>query len=214
MRDQRFIEKPMHLLLATSNFHKIREYRAMLRRLQGVDIYTFRDFSGYYSPEETGNTFTENALIKARHAAKELGLITIADDSGLVIPALNNEPGVHSARYAGQGASDADNRKKLLEKIQWLPQELRNAYFACVIALVSPDGFEKVFTGTCEGYVIDQERGSYGFGYDSLFIKYDYSKTLAELEEDVKNKISHRRKALNKMLPTLENLVSKHALSH
>ncbi|GAB4193544.1 MAG: non-canonical purine NTP pyrophosphatase [Simkaniaceae bacterium] len=205
---------PMKLLLATSNLHKIREYRMMLKPLKGLDLLTFRNFPAYIPPEESGNTFEENAVIKAVHAAKELQLATLADDSGLVVPALQGEPGIYSARYAGKDATDADNRKKLLEKVKALSEDKRNAYFECVIALALPEGLKKVVRGTCEGQLITEEKGGNGFGYDPIFKKYDYSKTLAELEEEVKNKISHRRKALDKILPTLENIVREHALSH
>ena len=196
----------MKLILATSNLHKVWEYKTMLKCIPGMDLHSLRDFSSYISPEETGKTFEENAKIKALSAAKALGAWVLADDSGLVIPALNDAPGIHSARYAGKDATDAENRKKLLKEIENLPLEKRAAYFQCVICLASPEGIKKCVTGKCEGTVLHASRGSQGFGYDSLFLKYDYNKTFAEMEEDVKNRISHRRKALDKLLPVLENL--------
>jgi XTP/dITP diphosphohydrolase len=197
------------LLIATQNGHKIREIRALLKPLKRFDIYSLLDFSDYIPPPETGDTFEANAVSKALHAAKTLGKWALADDSGLVVPALGGEPGIYSARYAGENASDKDNRKKLLKKMEGLKGERRFAYFECCIALASPQGIRKVATGYCEGMVTEEERGGNGFGYDPLFIKHDYNQTFAELGELVKNQISHRAKALDKMLITFESLAQK-----
>lgn len=196
------------LVIASTNIHKIREFRSMLKHLPHLDLLSLCDFPSYRSLEETGKTFEENAISKAVDAAQKLNLLALADDSGLVVPSLNGAPGVYSARYAGNDASDFDNRKKLLQEMQSLESDRRNCYFSCAIALASPEGLLKVVQGSCEGMIATQEKGGSGFGYDPLFIKHGYSKTFAELEESIKNRISHRRKALDKMILFLESLIS------
>lgn len=199
-------EKISEIVLATKNIHKIREFKEMLGKNFKFDILSLIDFPNYNPPEETGQTFKENATLKATHAAKTLNKWAIGDDSGLVVPALNGEPGVYSARYAGNNATDADNRKKLLANMEQLDGQNRNAYFECCLALASPDGLKKTVCATCEGEIVKKERGGSGFGYDPLFVKHDYNQTFAELQASVKNQISHRRKALDKLLLTLELL--------
>jgi XTP/dITP diphosphohydrolase len=201
-------DKKFQLVIASKNIHKIREIKSILNQLlTGADILSLIDFPDYIPPEETGSTFEENAIIKATHAAKALNKWVISDDSGLIVPALNGEPGVYSARYAGNNATDGDNRKKLISKIEELDEKDRFAYFECCIALASPEKLKKCVCATCEGKVHTQERGGEGFGYDPIFVKHDYNKTFAELPESIKNKISHRRKALDKILTTLESCV-------
>jgi len=200
----------MKLIIASRNVHKIREIRSMLKGNFQWDIYSLIDFPEYQPPKETGTTFEANAILKATHAAQTLKAWALADDSGLVIPALNGAPGVRSARYAGEDASDKDNRKKLVEEMKEFKDENRDGYFECCIALASPERLEKSVCGRVEGTIIGKETGGQGFGYDCLFKKHDYNKTFAELEEEVKNRISHRRKAIDKILLTLENC----ALSH
>lgn len=156
-------------------------------------------------------TFEENAILKATHAASALNRWVIADDSGLVVPALGGAPGIYSRRYAGENATDKENRQKLLLAMRDLNDTSRQAYFECWIALASPEGIKKTSKGVSEGTIIEKERGSFGFGYDSIFVKHEYGKTFAELEDDTKNRISHRRKALDKILPVLETI---YALSH
>lgn len=196
----------MELVIASRNMHKIREFRSMLRSLKKCDLLSLVDFSDYEPPEESGQTFEENAILKAVHAATRLQHWVIADDSGLVIPALNGAPGVYSRRYAGEEATDRDNRLKLLKQMAHLEEGLRQGYFECCIALAGPDGLKKCVRGVVEGIIVHQERGRQGFGYDPLFIKHEYGKTFAELDEETKNRVSHRRKALDKLLPTLEAL--------
>jgi XTP/dITP diphosphohydrolase len=194
------------ILLATTNGHKIREIRALLKPFNKFDLYSLLDFQGYVQPEENGQTFEENALIKALHAAKTFNKWTLADDSGLVVPALGGAPGLYSARYAGMGSTDKENRQKLLKETAHLEGEGRFAYFECCIVLAAPEGAKKIVTGICEGTLLNSERGSYGFGYDSLFLKHDYNQTFAELDEERKNQVSHRAKALNKLKTTFESL--------
>lgn len=203
--------KTFPLVLATSNMHKIREFRAMLKGVPTLDVLSLLDFPHYQLPEETGVTFEENAILKAVDAAAALKHWVLADDSGLVVPALNGAPGVYSARYAGNDATDADNRKKLLTEMQHLLDDDRQAYYECWVVLASPEGVKKSVRGTCEGKILTAERGRGGFGYDSLFVKHEYSKTFSELEESVKNRISHRRKAFDKMVATLEALAADNA---
>lgn len=196
----------MELILATHNMHKVREFRELFKPLKKFEILSLKNFPNYTLPPETGTTFEENALLKARHASAHLKKWVMADDSGLVVPILSGEPGVISARYAGENATDIDNRAKLLKRMQHLTGLERAAYFECILALCSPDGFEKTFRGICEGMILDEERGRNGFGYDPLFIKHDYDKTFAELDENVKNRISHRYKAFEKLALYLETL--------
>lgn len=196
----------MELVIASRNVHKIREFRAMLKPLAKFDILSLIDFPQYAPPEETGSTFEENAILKAVHAAKELQKWVIADDSGIVIPALQGAPGIYSRRYAGDHATDKDNRTKLLQEMRHIDEPFRQGYFECWIALASPEGLKKTARGISEGIITQEERGSFGFGYDPIFIKHEYGKTFAELDEEIKNRISHRRKALDKILPALEML--------
>lgn len=196
----------LRLVIASKNIHKIREIKSILSKEPMLDILSLVDFPDYTPPVEKGKTFQENACLKAEHAAKALNCWVLSDDSGLVVPSLNGEPGVFSSRYAGKNASDKDNRKKLLQKMQGLKESDRQAYFQCVMVLASPEGTIKTFEGSCEGSILTVERGGNGFGYDPLFLKHSYNKTFAELEDSVKNCISHRRKALDKVLLHLESL--------
>ncbi|HSW87248.1 MAG TPA: XTP/dITP diphosphatase [Rhabdochlamydiaceae bacterium] len=193
----------MEIVIASKNVHKMREIRAILKNVSNLDLFSLLDFPHYHPAPEVGTTFEENAVQKAQHAAHALQRWVLADDSGLVVPALSGAPGVYSARYAGEGATDKDNRHKLLREMNHLSDPNRQAYFECCLALASPEGLKKCVKGTCEGTITTEERGNRGFGYDPIFIKYEYSKTFAELEEDIKNRISHRRKALDKLLLTL-----------
>jgi len=200
----------MELVIASTNMHKVREIRALLKPL-GLDVLSLHDFPDYTPPEETGDTFKDNAKIKAESAAKALGRLALSDDSGLIVPALNDLPGVHSRRFAGGDATDRENCLKLLSSMKDPEDSARFAYFECVIAIASPDGDTKIFQGICEGTITGAARGRNGFSYDPLFQKHEYSKTFAELDEDVKSRISHRRKAFDKALPFLEAL-KEHAL--
>jgi len=194
----------MEIVIASTNLHKVREFREMLKSLKGLDVLSLHHFPSYVQPPETGATFKENAILKAVHAAAELNKWVLADDSGLVVPSLGGAPGVYSQRYAGEEATDAENRQKLLSALESKQDLDRSAYFECCLALANPSGLVKCVTGICEGTLLKEERGRHGFGYDSLFVKNDYDKTFAELDEATKNRISHRRKALEKLSATLE----------
>lgn len=197
----------MEIIIASHNLHKVREFREMLKTLASVDLLSLNDFPEYIAPDETGATFDDNAKLKALKAAQTLNRWAIADDSGIVVPALNNAPGVFSARYAGDNATDLENRRKLLKEMQGKKNLERAAYFECVIALASPEGTVKSVRGICEGLIATEERGRYGFGYDSIFMKHDYNQTFGELSDSVKNRISHRRKAFDKLALILESII-------
>jgi len=195
----------MKLIIASRNIHKIREIKAMLRGNPEWDLFSLLDFPSYEPPEETGSSFEENATTKAVHAAKTLGAWALGDDSGLVVPALSGAPGIRSARYAKEGATDKENRKKLLKEMENLKEDERSAYFACSMVLASREKVEKVVNARCEGRILTSEAGGQGFGYDSIFVKNDYSKTFAELDEETKNRVSHRRRALDQILLFLQS---------
>jgi len=203
-------DKKLTLVIASKNIHKIREIKSILNEVfNNIDILSLRDFPNYVAPKENGLSFEENALLKAAHAAKELKHLVIADDSGLVVPSLNGEPGIFSARYAGENATDAENRKKLLEKLKNLKEKDRYAFFECCIALASEKNIIKSSCASCEGKIELEEKGGSGFGYDPIFTKHDYNQTFAQLKESIKNKVSHRRKALDKIMPSIESLLVK-----
>jgi XTP/dITP diphosphohydrolase len=196
----------MQLVIASRNLHKIRELREMLKEYTCLDILSLLDFPQYEPPPEIGGTFEENAVQKALHAAKHLNRWTLADDSGLVVPALQGAPGVRSARYAGEHATDAENRQKLLKEMRSILEPQRQGYFECWIAIASPEGLKKKARGLCEGTILTEEKGSRGFGYDSVFVKYEYGRSFAEVGEALKNRVSHRRKALDKLHVFLSSL--------
>ncbi len=149
----------MELIIATANTHKFRELRSLLQKLKRFDLYSLRDFPHYQVPQETGSTFEENAALKACHAATHLNKWCLADDSGLVVPALNGAPGVFSSCYAGPDATDRDNRLKLLKEMRAFEEEKRAAFFECCLVLSSPTGTTHVFKGICEGMIKEEERG-------------------------------------------------------
>lgn len=199
----------MEIVIASNNLHKIREFRDMLKPYKFIDVLSLVHFPNYVPPPENGKSFQENAIRKAEHAAASLQKWILADDSGLVVPTLGGAPGVNSRRYAGEEATDAENRQKLLEAMRHLTGQQRSAYFECCLALASPEGLKKCVTGTSEGIILTEERGRNGFGYDPLFVKHEYDKSFAEIDESTKNRISHRHKALEKLIPTLEALGPK-----
>ncbi len=186
------------IVVATKNEGKLKEITLLLDRI--VDhIYSPTDFSDFPEINENGQTFIENAIIKASIAAKFTGLSAIGDDSGLTVDALDGAPGVYSARYAGACASDSANNNRLLKELEDFPLPLRKATFHCAIAYYMQDYSCKIFTGRIDGYILFEPRGSMGFGYDPLFYLPDYGMTMAELPLTVKNTISHRAKALKSM---------------
>ena len=187
------------VVIATNNAHKLEEIGAILEDFD-YTIYSLKDVNlGGIEIVEDGKTFEHNALIKARTIAKLTNKIAISDDSGLEVDAIGKKPGIYSARYAGENATDEQNREKLLKALANTPMSKRTARFVSAIAVVFPDGKEFVVRGTCEGYIGFEEKGKNGFGYDSLFIVDGYNKTFGEIPAAVKNSISHRANALKLM---------------
>jgi XTP/dITP diphosphohydrolase len=184
----------MRLLVATNNPGKIREYDDLLAGLQ-LDLCGLAEVGLDTDVEETGQTFAENALLKALAYSRASRLLTLADDSGLEVMALGGAPGVYSARYAGKGASDADRYRKLLAALEGVPWEKRAARFRCVIALAWPDGRVETFEGQCDGVIAFEPRGTNGFGFDPVFYMPEHGCTMAELPTEVKNRVSHRARA-------------------
>lgn len=185
----------MELLVATGNRGKFREIEELLRDTV-TKLYSLDDFPETPLVEEDGATFTENAVKKGQSAARATGKPVIADDSGLEVDLLGGRPGVYSARFAGEDAADSENNSRLLRELALLPGDQRTAAFRCVIALCFPDGSCRTFTGALSGLILNEPRGTGGFGYDPLFLVPEYGLTLAELPLEVKNTISHRGKAL------------------
>ena len=186
---------PERIVLASGNPGKVREIRRILGEF-GVDIVPQTEL-GVGDADETGSSFVENALIKARHAADLTGLPAIADDSGLVVDALDGRPGVYSARYAGVQASDDDNIEKLLHELRGLPDDKRTAAFHCCAVYVSADNSTSlVAEGRWQGRILGERRGTGGFGYDPVFFDPECGRSAAELGPELKNARSHRGKAL------------------
>lgn len=183
------------LVVATGNKGKLLEIEELLRGCV-EKLLAPRDFPSFPAVVEDGETFIENAVKKAKAAAEATGKPVIADDSGLVVEALCGRPGVYSARFAGEGAGDEDNNAKLLAELAGVPSTERRAAFHCAVALCFPDGSCHTFDGVLRGMIIDTPRGEKGFGYDPLFLVPEYGRTLAELPMEIKNRISHRGKAL------------------
>lgn len=181
-------------VLATFNRHKAAELEALLA-VPGLTLVPLADFERASAPEEDGATLVDNARIKARAALARTGLPTIADDTGLEVDALDGAPGVHAARYAGPGASYADNVAKLLAALEGVPAARRGARFRTVCVALWPDGHEARAEGVLEGAIIAAPRGAHGFGYDPVFVPAGGSRSLAEMSEPEKNAISHRGRA-------------------
>jgi len=193
----------MKLLVATRNRHKLEEIRAIFR-MDSLELLAASDIEGLPEVEEDGDTFEANAIKKAATMARESGLWTLADDSGLEVDALDGEPGVRSARYAGEPADYQANNDKLLRELG--DSSNRRARFRCVIALSDPRGECRTVSGSCEGSIIDAPRGEAGFGYDPLFVPEGYDVTFAEMDAESKNRISHRGKALERAQKEWEGL--------
>ena len=192
------------LLVASSNPGKVREIRALLPPdIAVADL----DELGLPSPEETGASLRENADLKALFAARASGMLSLADDSGLEVEALSRAPGVRSARFAGDPPDDAKNRKALLDALSGVPEERRNARFVCAVTIATSEGIVGTSEGVVSGTILDHERGSRGFGYDSLFLLPD-GRTIAELLDEEKNAMSHRSAAIRNILPQLEQALA------
>ena len=193
------------IVLATGNTGKVLEFNSLLAGL-GLNIRPQSDFA-VPEAEENGLSFIENALIKARNAARHTGLPAMADDSGIEVDALNGAPGIYSARYPGLNKSSADNNRKLLEALGDMPQEQRTARFQCVMAYLrhAEDPTPIIAQGTWEGVILDAPRGEHGFGYDPIFWVPNQQRSAAELPEAVKNTLSHRALALQSLLAQMKS---------
>ena len=186
------------IVIATKNPGKAKEFEALFHS-KGYEIKTLNDFPEIPDIAETGTTFKQNALIKAKTVSQFLNRTVVADDSGLIVDALHGEPGVYSARYAGRQKSDQDNNDKLIKNLNGVPLSRRSARFHCTLALVAPDKKDLVVEGEVPGLILEEPRGEFGFGYDPLFYVPELGKTMAELSQADKNKMSHRARALEKL---------------
>lgn len=186
----------MRLLIATTNAHKAKEIHSVLSAHSDLEIITLKQIRNFIPVIEDGETFKENAVKKAVGYAKQSGLPTVADDSGLCVDALDGAPGVRSARFAGEKQNDSANCQKLLELLKGIPRVKRSARFECHIAFAGPEGLMGAVSGNVKGFIIEELRGKNGFGYDPLFLYPELNQTFAEISPDLKNRISHRAQAL------------------
>lgn len=198
------------LLLATRNPKKLDELRRILAPQMPVEVLGLADVPAFDEVPESGASFAENALIKAIEAVKHTGLVTVADDSGLAVDALNGMPGVLSARWAGTRHDDAANLALLLEQLSDTPEDRLGAAFVCAAALVTPDGSQVVREGRMPGRLVRRPRGGNGFGYDPIFVPDGHSRTSAELPAEEKDEISHRGRALRELVPFLLRALDGH----
>jgi len=198
------------LVVATRNRGKLVEIKKMLGESEiGIEVLSLGDYPDMPETVEDGVTFEQNAVKKAVEVSKYTGLLAMADDSGLEVDFLGDKPGVYSARFAGDNATNEENNKKLLEMMKGVKWENRTARFKCVMAICIPN--KKVYTaeGVCDGYILDEPRGDKGFGYDPLFYYPEFKKTFAELDMHEKNKVSHRSKAFKESLKILKEILLK-----
>lgn len=194
------------LLVGTHNAGKVAEYRALLSDVEATWV-GLGDAGIDWDVEETGETFEENAILKATHYARASGLLTLADDSGLEVDALDGQPGVHTARFGGEGLSSEARYLLLLDKLAHVPQARRSARFRCVVALADRNGLLATANGVVEGRIAPAPSGAEGFGYDPVFYLPQQKVTMAQLPADIKNRISHRARALSALRPRLEALL-------
>lgn len=197
------------LAFASNNKGKTKELKEILKSLslENIEILSLEDFKDIGDIEEYGETFKDNAKIKAETVSAQTGLLTLADDSGLEVDILDGRPGVYSARYAGENASDEENIKKLLDELKEVPWEGRKGRFKCVIALSYPGIETRFVEGKCEGFITKTEQGEQGFGYDPIFYYPEKDKSFAKLRPEEKAAVSHRGKALNKLVPVLKETI-------
>lgn len=197
----------MKLLVATTNKKKLGELRDLLEGLP-FELYSLGDFPSYTEVEETGKTFQENASLKALGYAKQTGLLTIAEDSGLCCVALDDAPGVYSARFSGEGKNDHDNNLKVLRLLENVPDNCRGAYFKSVIAIAEPNRVVGFAEGEVHGFVSRELKGTNGFGYDALFYYPPFKKNFGEVETAQKHEVSHRSKSLAKARQILSDYLA------
>lgn len=200
------------ILIATTNKHKIEEFQKLFSEnsLQLEAVY-LKDFPNVKTVEETGQTFEENATLKALGYAKQTGLLTLAEDSGLSCDVLDGAPGVYSARFSGEKATDESNNQKLLKIFKPIPDNCRAAHYTAVIAIAEPSKVIGTAQGEVHGYIAKEPKGTNGFGYDPLFFYPPYDKTFGEVAPEMKNKVSHRSKAVLQAVEILKNLNLGHS---
>lgn len=198
----------MKFLIATNNAHKLEEIRRILSPY-GIEILSLSQAGVTSKPEETGRTFEENAKIKALAAMKSSGMPAVADDSGLVVDALGGAPGVYSARYAGDNATDLDRINKLLSELRDVPEGKRTARFVCAVCCAFPDGGIITVRGECKGSIAFEPHGAGGFGYDPVFIEKTTGKSFADLAGEEKNRLSHRGKAFRAFAAELDKYLAR-----
>ncbi|MFD1706301.1 XTP/dITP diphosphatase [Siminovitchia sediminis] len=193
------------IIIATKNKGKAKEFEQLFKKY-GFKVQTLLDVQNAPDIEETGSTFEENAVIKAEAIAKAADTYVVADDSGLVIDALDGRPGIYSARYAGTDKDDDANIDKVLDELEGVSKENRTGRFYCALALAGPGIETMTVYGTCEGYILFERRGDGGFGYDPIFYVPSEKKTMAEMTPERKNELSHRAAAMNKLEPLIADL--------
>jgi len=196
------------VIIATKNSGKAKEFIRMFQPY-GIEVHTLLDFPEIEDIEETGQTFEENAILKAETVCKQFSQMVIADDSGLIVDALDGRPGIYSARYAGEEKNDEANNDKVLHELRAVEEKDRTARFYCALAFAVPGKDTITVNGTCEGSILFERRGTNGFGYDPLFYVTEMNKSMAELLPEEKNQISHRAKALRKLESQLTDMFSK-----
>jgi XTP/dITP diphosphohydrolase len=196
------------VIIATKNPGKAKEFEHIFAP-RGIAVRTLLDFPEIEDVEETGTTFEENAVLKAEAVSRKLNKMVIGDDSGLIVDALEGRPGIYSARYAGEPKDDLKNLEKVLEELRGVSENNRTARFYCALAVAVPGGETITVAGICEGRILEEQRGTNGFGYDPVFYVPEKGCTMAELSSDEKNKISHRANALKKLDGILDSIVER-----
>jgi XTP/dITP diphosphohydrolase len=196
------------VIIATKNPGKAKEFEHIFAE-RGVVVRTLLDFPEIPEVEETGLTFEENAILKAEAVSHALGKMVISDDSGLMVDALEGRPGIYSARYAGEPKNDQNNTDKVLSELEAIPDEKRSARFYCALAVAVPGSETITVSGTCEGRILEERRGTNGFGYDPVFFVPEKGLAMAELSSEEKNKFSHRANALKKLDVVLDSILER-----
>ncbi len=198
----------MHILAATKNIGKVKELKMLLADLP-LQLRSLNEFSNVVDVEETGASFTENAVLKAKSYAVQTGLLALADDSGLEVSALGGAPGIFSARYGGENSGDAEKITKLLEELNKTRDKKRQARFVCAMAISDDKGEIKfIAEGICDGTIASTPSGIYGFGYDPVFIPEGFEQTFGEISSEIKMKISHRARAIKKIIRFLRGFIA------
>ncbi len=198
----------MKIVVATTNQHKVRELNELFKGM-GIDLLYLKDFKNLKEVEETGLTFKENAILKAQGYAKQTGILTLGEDSGLSCDALEGAPGIYSARFAGEHRSDQDNNEKLMRLLKTLPDNCRDAHYTSAIALATAQQVITIVEGRVSGSIARESQGTEGFGYDPIFYHLPYKKTFGQVSQEMKQKVSHRAQAFKQLKAFLQNYLSQ-----